>query len=467
MTERWEATARTRPRRTSWPHCPNRCRHRRATGTRIATASQAGKSIGVLLALRPAGPAPADTTPPDTAVMSGPSGSTTTAFATFTFSATEPADFLCQLDTGLSEPCTSPKTYVNLADGDHAFAVVATDLAGNADPTPATRSWTIDPIGPTRSWSAPATSPTAAATTTRPPPAGRQHPRARSSPSATTPTPGGDGERRVRLDCYDPTWGRHKARTMPVVGNHEYVGPDADGYFAYFGRPPPMGRRPDGATTTTGSAPGTSSSSTPTAPKSAAAEPARPRSSGCGAYWPHRRPTARSPCGTTPCSAPAPPTAPIPTYRPFWQALYDYGADVVLNGHDHVYERFGFQTPAGAADAVFGLRQFTVGTGGRSSLRLRPPAAQQRGPGAGPSACLKLTLHDGSYDWQFVPEAGKTFTDRGTAACHGAPGRRRLRRRRPRRVPGSPWWARRRTAVGLEPDAASPRTARPARRPVT
>jgi hypothetical protein len=109
-----------------------------------------------------------------------------------------------------------------------------------------------------------------------------------------------------------------------------------------------------------------------------------------------------------------------PTLQPFWQALYDYGADVVLNGHDHVYERFGFQTPAGAGDAVYGLRQFTVGTGGRSSYSFATalPNSEVRGR---PYGVLKLILRDQSYSWEFVPVAGQTFTDAGTSACHGAP----------------------------------------------
>ena len=110
-----------------------------------------------------------------------------------------------------------------------------------------------------------------------------------------------------------------------------------------------------------------------------------------------------------------------PVYRPFWQALYDHGAEAILVGSDHVYERFGFQNPAGDADAVFGLRQFTVGTGGRSHQSFKTPLPNSEVRHGATYGVLKLTLHDDSYDWQFVPEAGKTFTDSGTSACHGAP----------------------------------------------
>jgi hypothetical protein len=86
-----------------------------------------------------------DTTPPDTVIDSGPSGTVGVSTASFGFHATEAgSSFSCRLDGGAAASCTSPKTYSGLADGSHTFSVTATDTAGNADPTPATRSWTID-----------------------------------------------------------------------------------------------------------------------------------------------------------------------------------------------------------------------------------------------------------------------------------------------------------------------------------
>ena len=104
--------------------------------------------------------------------------------------------------------------------------------------------------------------------------------------------------------------------------------------------------------------------------------------------------------------------------RPTWDALYAANADVVLSGHDHDYERFALQSPSGAADSARGIREFVVGTGGGSHysiVSIRPNSQVRNSDTYG---VLKLTLHPTSYDWEFVPEAGKTFTDSGTTSCH-------------------------------------------------
>jgi 3',5'-cyclic AMP phosphodiesterase CpdA len=105
-----------------------------------------------------------------------------------------------------------------------------------------------------------------------------------------------------------------------------------------------------------------------------------------------------------------------PTMRDIWQTLQDKGVDLVLAGHDHTYERFGPQDADGNADPD-GLRSFVVGTGGRSFysfLRIRPNSIVRHTETPG---VLKLTLHPDSYDWQFIPADGSTFTDAGTAKC--------------------------------------------------
>jgi hypothetical protein len=106
-----------------------------------------------------------------------------------------------------------------------------------------------------------------------------------------------------------------------------------------------------------------------------------------------------------------------PSMQPIWQALYDFGADVVLSGHDHSYERFARQTPDGAADPERGIRQFVVGTGGKSHYGFRTPVANSEVRQAGTFGVLKLTLRASGYDWQFLPVEGASFTDAGSAEC--------------------------------------------------
>src|SRR5207245_2447655 len=95
--------------------------------------------------------------------------------------------------------------------------------------------------------------------------------------------------------------------------------------------------------------------------------------------------------------------------QPIWQALYDAGADLVLGGHDHHYERFGPQTPDGVLDTVSGLREFVVGTGGRSHYPVAVPIANSEQHNDSTYGVLRLVLHPTSYDWQFLPIAGQTF----------------------------------------------------------
>ena len=92
---------------------------------------------------------------------------------------------------------------------------------------------------------------------------------------------------------------------------------------------------------------------------------------------------------------------------------------MILNGHDHIYERFLPQKPDGTADLARGIRQFTVGTGGANLTFLETLAANSEVRNANTYGVLKLTLHPTSYGWEFVPEAGKTFNDLGTGYCNG------------------------------------------------
>ena len=106
-----------------------------------------------------------------------------------------------------------------------------------------------------------------------------------------------------------------------------------------------------------------------------------------------------------------------PASQPLWDALMEAGADVVISGHAHVYERFAPQTPDGQADPVRGIRQFVVGTGGRSLHQFDAPVANSEVRYNARLGVLKLTLRPSDYDWEFVPVADES-PDRGSGPCH-------------------------------------------------
>jgi hypothetical protein len=105
--------------------------------------------------------------------------------------------------------------------------------------------------------------------------------------------------------------------------------------------------------------------------------------------------------------------------RPVWRLLYENGAEVVINGHDHNYERFGLQDPDGRADVQRGIRQFVVGTGGRDLDRsVTSPQPNSEVWDGSALGVLKLTLRPAGYEWQFIPVAGESFRDGGSGGCH-------------------------------------------------
>jgi hypothetical protein len=110
--------------------------------------------------------------------------------------------------------------------------------------------------------------------------------------------------------------------------------------------------------------------------------------------------------------------SPYTGVKTFWQDLYAYGADVILNGHNHNYERFDPQNPDAVADPN-GIREFVVGTGGASLDTSHLPLADNEVVRSAEAyGYLRLTLHANSYDWQFVAQPGSGFSDSGSAACH-------------------------------------------------
>ena len=215
-------------------------------------------------------------------------------------------------------------------------------------------------------------------------------------------------------NCYAPTWGRHKARTKPVPGNHEYLTPGAKGYFDYFGSaagPSGKGYYSYNLGDWHIVALNSNISMAVGSPQETwlRADLANSTKQCTLAYWHH--PLFSSGTGTTTSEA-----------RALWDALYAAGAEVVIVGHHHHYERFAPQTPTGVADAVTGIRQFIVGTGGAEGLfGLGPPAANSEVSNNSTFGVLKLTLKANSYAWNFIPIAGRTFTDAGSGVCHGTP----------------------------------------------
>jgi hypothetical protein len=216
-------------------------------------------------------------------------------------------------------------------------------------------------------------------------------------------------------DCYQPTWGRHKARTRPATGNHDYTTSGASGYFGYFGAAAgdpskgyysyDLGAWHVIAINSNCSQVGGCDAGSPQE-QWLRADLAESPTSCTLAYWHHPRFSS----GLHGNQA---------FMQAIWQALYDYGADVVLSGHDHFYERFALQDPGGAADPTGGIRQFTVGTGGRSHHSIATPIANSEVQNDDTFGVLKLTLHATSYEWEFVPEAGGAFSDSGSASCVG------------------------------------------------
>jgi 3',5'-cyclic AMP phosphodiesterase CpdA len=210
--------------------------------------------------------------------------------------------------------------------------------------------------------------------------------------------------------CYAPGWGRHKARTRPAPGNHDHRTAEAGPYYAYFGAQ--AGDSGRGYYSYDLGAWHIVSLNSNIAMKAGSpqerwlrADLAATRARCVLAYWHHPRFSSGTEHGNSAKTA------------PLWQALYDHGADVVLAGHEHNYERFAPQTASGAADPERGIREFVVGTGGADHYPFGPPIANSEVRNGDTWGVLKLTLEPGAYRWQFVPVAGRTFADSGGESC--------------------------------------------------
>jgi len=214
--------------------------------------------------------------------------------------------------------------------------------------------------------------------------------------------------------CFGGSWGRHKARIQPAPGNHDYLTPGAGGYFAYFGAAagaPGEGYysydlrdwhivvlnsncRPAG-----GCGPDSPQVRWLRADLAANSRPCTL------AYWHHPR-FSSGPHGND------------STVGTFWQILYAAGVEAVLNGHDHLYERFAPQTPSGVSDDVRGIQQFTIGTGGRSLYRARTIRSNSVVRDSSAFGVLKLSLEPTRYSWEFVTVRSEVAKDAGSRRCH-------------------------------------------------
>jgi len=207
------------------------------------------------------------------------------------------------------------------------------------------------------------------------------------------------------INCYDPTWGRHKTRTKPVPGNHEYSTSGASGYFQYFNNIPAYYAYNLGAwriyalnsevdVSASGAQATWLQSDLSANPKLCVL-----------AYWHKPRWSSGSTHGNT------------SNMQAIWQILYNADAELVINGHEHNYERFAEMNASGSAVSS-GLREIVSGTGGMSHYGFGTTLSTSQVRNSSVFGVLKLTLNSSSYSWQFVPVAGSTFTDTGSSNCH-------------------------------------------------
>jgi hypothetical protein len=220
-----------------------------------------------------------------------------------------------------------------------------------------------------------------------------------------------DGSASEFANCYAPTWGRHFNRTRPSVGNHEYQTPGATGYYGYFGAK--AGDPANGYYSYDLGAWHIIVLNSNIARDGSSAQlqwlradlQANSGKACTLAYWHHPRFSS----GTHSNDA---------SQAPFWDALYAANADVILTGHDHNYERFAPQTPAGVADNARGIRSFIVGTGGTELRTLGTTKANSQVFNSTVHGVLKMILSPTGYSWRFLTVAGQTFTDFGSGSCH-------------------------------------------------
>lgn len=216
-------------------------------------------------------------------------------------------------------------------------------------------------------------------------------------------------------DCYAPTWGQFLSRTRPAAGNHDYATPGAKGYFDYFGAA--AGPRGLGyysydlgdwhiiVLNSNCDKVGGCEQGSPQEQWLLADLAAHPAECTL-AYWHH------------PLFGSSGEHTKNENVQVFWWDLYRAGVDVVLNGHAHNYERLAPLDPKGVLDPKRGIREFIVGAGGREHRKVGKLSPASEVHNQDTYGVLALTLHPHGYDWRFVAEPGKSFSDAGSASCH-------------------------------------------------
>lgn len=213
-------------------------------------------------------------------------------------------------------------------------------------------------------------------------------------------------------DCYDATWGRHRARTRPSPGNHEYddkYDPKADRYYAYFGEL--AGPRRKGyysyelgtwhviaLNTAIPFEPGTDQHTWLVSDLNA-------HLGKCTIAYMHHPRFSSGPHDEQ------------DRLVPLWRTFSQYGLSVVVAGHDHIYERFQPMDAEGKPDSTHGIRQFVAGMGGASKYEIKRRAPGSEVNSSEGFGVLKLSLLDQRYRWQFIPASPNTFHDSGVSTC--------------------------------------------------
>jgi hypothetical protein len=225
-----------------------------------------------------------------------------------------------------------------------------------------------------------------------------------------------DGTAAEYRDCYDPTWGAFKSRTKPIPGNHDYHTSGASAYYNYFGAAAgdpskgyysfDLGNNWQAIALNSNCSKIGGCGSTSAQYKWLVQELDKHAGKNVLAYWHHARYSSGGEHGSR------------TEMDRIWDLLVTKRVDLALVGHDHHYERFAPIGTNDQRDDANGLRQFVVGTGGKSLYGMGTilPTSQVRNNSA--DGVLQLALYSDRYEWKFLPEAGKTFTDSGSTRVH-------------------------------------------------